>query len=792
MKEIKLSVHDFVDILLRKGDIDNRVFNTISMHEGTRLHAWYQAKQTSEYMSEVYLSHIFKYEDFILNMDGRADGIIVHEPDNVTIDEIKTTNTEIDKFYESQKDWHLGQALVYAYIYLTDHNLSSIKVQLTYISQLDNAKVKQFLFIYTKEQLEKYINDLLRRYCLYLKVVSQMKEERQKSIIDLPFPFANVRNGQEEMMNFAYETVKTNQIGFCEAKTGIGKTVSALYPYIKELGERNLEKIFYLTSKSSIKKVAYDTLKRLNDNGGKLKGVVVTSKAKICPNAEKGHCNPDECLFAKNYYDKVNDVIFFALRRQDLFKEEDILDLALSNQICPFEFQLDLLNYADVIVGDYNYLFDPSARLVRFFETFSKKPYLLLVDEAHNLPTRVRDMFSAEIDIYEVRGLYMIMKKNKLKASKPIRDDLENLIDYFNSQLEEDSSSPWEDINEVKEVPDALEDILKAFLVHAKRYMHKARHMEDAFLDFFYTVSSFDNLPDNDERYAYYFTFDPKRKKAVSFSISCLDPRYLIKDAFNAFDAGLLFSATFSPKDYFIDLCGGDKDSLTLNIPSPFKRSNELVIADTFISTKYKDRDYTIGKITSLILGVVNQKVGNYMVFFPSFEYMLKFKMLFSTFTNLDCYFQEKEMSEEDRALFLSHFVNNPIRTTIGFTVLGGIFSEGIDLTEDRLIGAIIVSVGLPKLSYLEDRIAKYYGEENPSLGHAYAYTFPGINRVVQAAGRVIRGENDKGVILFIDTRYIYPNYKDVLKSLYGNYIIEGNVNRISEYVKRFWEKKDE
>ena len=791
MKTIKLSVHDFVDILLRKGDIDNRIFNTLSMNEGSRLHAWYQAQQNESYQPEFYLTHVFRYGDFELSMDGRADGIIVHDSDNVTIDEIKTTNTDIEAFYGSQKDWHLGQALVYAYIYLTDHSLESIKVQLTYISQLDTTKIKQYLFIYQKAELEEYVDSLLHRYCHYLEVITEMKDARQKSIESLRFPFKNIRKGQQDMMDFAYQTIQTNQIGFCQAQTGIGKTISALFPYIKKLGEYNLEKIFYLTSKSSIKKVAYDTLDTLNKNGGRIKGVVLTAKRKLCPNTLKGHCNPDECPFAVGYYDKVLPVMMLALRKQDLYDDQSILDVASANNICPFEFQLDMANYADVIIGDYNYLFDPSAKLVRFFDNYSRKPYLLLVDEAHNLPSRVRDMFSAEITISMLKAAKKDLGKDKQKFASSVKADIKKIEDFFDEQKDEGFSSAYEYINELKEIPDTLIDILNGFIVHAKKYMRKAKHLEDSFLDLYYTSNNVLNLPSGSKEYAYYFTLD-SAKKAISFSISCLDPRSLIKDAYNAFTGGLLFSATFSPEDYFIDLCGGDKDSLRLDIPSPFDPSNRMIIVDPFISTKYRDRETSVGKIIAVIMSVTSQKKGNYFVFFPSYDYMMKFKPFFMSIKTIDTYFQQKDMDDYSRREFLGHFKTSPIRTTIGFTVLGGVFSEGIDLTSDRLIGAIVVSVGLPKMSFIEDKLADYFGNKDKSLGYNYAYSYPGINRVIQGAGRVIRGEDDRGIIVYIDSRYSYSMYKQILKNVYDSYIIEGDSRKISDYVKSFWEKKDE
>ncbi len=795
-KLIRLGVHDFVDLLLRKGDLDNRIFNAVSMQEGTRLHAWYQSKQGAEYEAEVYLEHTFKCGNFSLDMDGRADGVIVHgqgEDADYTVDEIKTTNADIDAFYEAQKEWHLGQGQMYAYMIMLDKGLPSIKVQLTYISQTDNTNIKQYVFIYSAADLSAIVQKYLEDYVRYLQMMAEMKEARQDSIAGLTFPFPGLRKGQQEMMDFAYETVRTSQMGFCEAKTGIGKTISALYPYIKCLYSENLEKIFYLTSKNSIKEVAYETLKRLEEEGSKLKGVILTSKETICLNSEKRHCNPDECPYAKNYYDKISQVISAALKEQNLFKEDDFIRLAEDNQICPFEMQLDFLNYADVIVGDYNYLFDPTARLMRFFENYEENPFLLLIDEAHNLPDRVRDMFSSEISLEET--MYVIRsferEKKHIKAEKEVVESLVKIVNFLQNIRYAESGSGDPSIMEEAGIPDALTDNLNGFALKGKKYLKAKKKINDAFLDFYYLVEAFLNLPEKDEKFAYYYEFDPKGLSVLSFHVSCLDPRFLIRQGYRAFKAGICFSATLSPRKYFIDLLGGGEDSLTLYLPSPFKRENCLVMTDEAISVKYRDRDYSIGKISDAIIKAISGRTGNYFIFFPSFEYLNKFRPLFEPIEEIDCYFQSSQMKEEERSAFLSHFKTCPRRTTLGFLVLGGIFAEGIDLIDDRLIGAIIVSVGLPKISYLSGRIQKYFGQDDPQAGFLYAYTYPGINRLFQAAGRVIRGENDRGVILYIDSRFANSVYKANLSDMYGSYQKCLTPVSIEKAVAEFWEKKE-
>jgi len=791
MENIKLSVHGFIDLLLRKGHIDNRIFNTMSMEEGTRLHKWYQDKQGAEYYPEEFLSHVFLRDNYQIELSGRADGVIVQSEDNVTIDEIKTTNSDIDEFYKTQGNWHLGQAKIYAYIYMLDHNMDIMKVQLTYISQVDNTKFKQYIFMYTKADLEKDIDDLLKQYIKFFEVIKEIKNVRQSSIKNLKFPFDTYRGGQKEMMDFVTDSIDSCQVNFCEAKTGIGKTVSALYPSIQALQKKNLEKVFYLTSKNSIKQVAYDTLRKFEDSGCKLKAVIMTSKENICLNDKKKHCNPDECEYAKNYYDKINEVILSEIVKTNIFSFEDIVRIAKKYKVCPFELQLDLLNYADVIVGDYNYLFDPRAKLMRFFETYAPNPFILLVDEGHNLPSRVRGMFSASLNYFDILKLLKKYSKKKTKGLKGVKDSLRKLADYFDTTVLNQSSSQWELIKEEKCTPDALVDLLQGFTLKSKTFLKKNKETDEDFMNFYYETQALLNLPDRDKRFAYYFSFNDKTKACVSFSISCIDSRHLIQSAYRAFNGGIVFSATLTPKEYYLDMLGSDENSKSLYLASPFPRSNQLILADPFISTKYKDRQESLKFIAQDIKEVVSKKKGNYFIFFPSFAYMEKIKPYFEDSYDLDCYFQTARMPEDDRSVFLNRFKRKPDRTTLGFIVLGGIFSEGIDLVGDKLIGAIVVSVGHLRMSYLADRLQKLVAIEAPDKGYAYAYLYPGLNHVFQAAGRVIRDESDKGVILFIGKRYTYSMYRNNLYAMYDE-IYKTDSESVGRIVEEFWRKHDE
>ncbi len=792
MKIIKVNVHQIVDLLLRKGDIDTRFYNIANMALGTKIHQKYQDSQLTNYEAEVSLTHQFVLDDFILQVSGKADGIITNSKDDVTIDEIKTTSDELENFYNQQKDWHLGQAMFYAYMYAYDNKLDKIKVQLTYISQLSYIKRQQYLFFKTFKELEEEINILVDKYVKFLKIIDKFQLNCYESIYNLEFPFENLRKDQDKLMDFVYKKGMSSSICYIQAKTGIGKTISNIYPFLKVLNEKKLEKIFYLTSKSSIKMVAFNTIKLLEKNGLNIKCLVLTSKEKICLNDKKGHCNVDECPFAKGYYDKVNEIIVNSLYENNLFDLEKILQIAQENQICPFEFQLDLANYCQFIIGDYNYLFDPHAKLERFFATAGLMPsYLLLIDEAHNLPSRVNDMFSISIKYTQILDAYNYVKELKYsKRQEKLVEAIKKLGIYFMSFKNiEPYSSNYPNIYKLDEVPFELLELGDEFVNASKEYIKKQKIVEDVLNNLMFLFQDMANLPNGDPNWCIYFEYD-NSNNVVSFNMVCVDSSNLIKNNLNYFNASSLFSATLSPKNYFIDLLGGDRFSSNLYLPSSFPKENQLLIVNPFIKTFYNSRKNSIQYIIRCVLITISKKVGNYLLFFPSYEYMMLFKKEFVNTLNIDIYYQENNMSEQKREEFLSHFVKKPNKTCLGVGVLGGVFSEGVDLSEDRLIGAFIVSVGLPKISFLNDYTFNYYKEKyDEEVAYDYTYTYPGINKVFQASGRVIRSENDKGIIMLIDTRYISNKYQNLLEDNFENIYNLNKDVKLDTIIEQFWKQ---
>lgn len=788
---LERSVHDIVDVLCRRGHLDNRIFNLSSMQEGTRLHSLYQGEQGADYLSEYSLFHVYQVGEYVFRIHGKADGVFLHKDGSLTIEEIKTTVCDLEEFAHDHSHWHLSQALFYADMIAMDRKLDHVMVILTYIHQSNFQKRKRIEETYTADELHTFVLDILEQYAHYMDKIRAMKKERDESAKNILFPFSSFRKGQKEMMLFVKKCALEGENAYIEAPTGIGKTISVLYPLLTLFGERKCDHIFYLTSKNSIKKVAMDGIKSLVEGKAKIKSLLVTSQESICPNDRKGHCNPDECPLSRNYYDHLIDNIFELLNSSDSIDKETLLDFCLKKEICPFQFQLDLSRYVDVLICDYTYVYDYHDRLSLEDSSIPLEKSYLLVDECHNLPERVRDMYSIEL------SLSMVDNAIRHCVGKELKDLRKNLKDIRGS-LGDLPLPEQGEVLSLEEVPSALEDYVEDFLLEFKQLLKKMPHVlnEDLF-EAFYLFNSFSYLlglqKEKPEQFLLYALF--WEGQFSSLRLVCLDPTPPIKRGNHFFRSVIFFSATLSPKDYYIDLLGGgkeDDEGKLLVLSSPFPKENRLVLFDTLPSLRYKDREETLGEVSHLIEQCILAHKGNYFVFLPSFEYLEKIQSILEKDTSFEILAQKKTMDEKERADFLSHFEGQKDHHRVGLLVLGGIFSEGIDLVGEKLIGAIVVSVGLPQVSYERRHIQEYYQREaeEPKKGFRYAYSYPGLNRVLQAAGRVIRSEEDKGVLFFIDRRFRDSTYKETLEELYPDRVTVYSPSGTYQRCKKFWEGK--
>ena len=748
---IKESVRGIIEYVLKTGSIDDRYMGSSRALEGTMAHQKLQSsneKIYSNYQKEVKLQEAFEIDNVTLIVDGRADGIIIEDND-VYIEEIKSTMKSLILIDEDYNELHWAQAKFYAYIYSIQNEIEIINIRLSYFN-IETEEVKSFNKSFHRKDLEKFVLSIIDEYKKWVILKSNLLSERNESIKKLRFPFKTYRKGQKELAVTCFNTIKEKAVLFAQSPTGIGKSISTMFPAVKSLGEDSGERVVYLTAKTITRTVAEEAVNRLKDNGLICRNITLTAKEKICFK-DKSSCNPENCEYALNYYDKVNDVIFEMLKEENNFTREKIEEYARKEKLCPFELALDLSLWCDLIICDYNYAFDPRARLKRFFEEDVNKN-ILLVDEGHNLVDRARNMFSA--------GIY---KEKILKASKLVKGKAPNLYKALNSinkylieVRKEVQESEGTSIYKKDEYKD-LYKLLRIFLKECDEYLIKATNTQgyDEIKDLYFEIRAFISIS---ELYSKeYVTLVEINKNDVKVKLFCVNPSKNLSKIVQGSYSTIIFSATLTPINYYIDLLGGDDKSYRMKLPSPFKKEN-LKIYGYPLNMRFKQRENNIDNVCNLIHRFKNEEVGNYMVFLPSYIYLNKiYSRYIERFGEDNTICQGEVLTESEREEFLNNFKEDT--NILAFFVIGGVFSEGIDLPGRRLIGSIIVGVGFPKISNEGDIIRNYYEDK----GFDYAYIYPGINKVMQAAGRVIRTETDKGRILLIDDRYYTLKYRSLL-----------------------------
>ena len=773
---IELSVHQLVDFLLRSGDIDNRVFNRSSQTEGTRIHALYQSKQGKNYISEYPLKQSFKFDNIEIVLQGRADGIIKKSEKDYIIDEIKTTIVELEEFRDENLEWHLGQAKCYAYMFAHALSLETIGVRLTYIKQGKNSKKIIEDYSFFTSELEQYIYELLNRYLEFYNIILRQNEARNASIEQLKFPFDKYRKGQKELAKYVFGVEKSKGKLFIEAPTGIGKTMSCIFPSIKFLKDDDRSKIFYLTAKATGKENAHKAIELLKDNGLSLTEITITAKEKICFCKNKS-CNPDECPFAIGYYNKIKDVIKESILRYDDFDYDTICHIAKKYQICPFELELDLSLFSDAIICDYNYVLDPISYMKRYFDEDSSH-HLVLIDEAHNLVDRSKEMYSAslhkEILTEAKKGQKHIPNrkiKNALARIQKIFDYYDDNYEYGEHKIEDLSDAYYQDLNKF---------ITSYQEVSKENNKDISKELTNLYLD----INRFIKISESySDRFVMYLS---KTKSDFFIKLYCLDASRFMSATMSNVNSVALFSATLSPLDYYMDVLGGKKDDPNIILESPFPKENLKLLIAPKISTRYKNRDKTYQDVASYIKAFVSAKTGNHFVYLPSYEYLDNILPFLEFNEDVELYIQKKDMTESEKNDFISHFNAKSDHSIVGLAIIGGAFGEGIDLVGDSLIGVVIVGIGLPKLNFESNQIVEYY-KQNDINGFNYAYTYPGMNKVMQAVGRLIRTENDRGAALLIDERYMWNDNKTLFKKEWNDYEVIYDVDELTQSLQRFF-----
>jgi len=777
-KSLKIAVRDLISHVLRTGDLAFGFLSSARPVDAIRIHQKIQQSRPKNYTAEVAVSHQIKTELFTLTVGGRIDGVYL-EPDKVLVEEIKTTTRSLEHFANNKDPLHWGQVKCYAYLYAKEHNLSEVGTRLTYY-QVDTGEIRKFEQQFASSELESFFQDLVTRYLQWAQTIVNWELLRDESIRKLQFPFGHYRPGQREMAVGVYRTVRNGSQLLAQAATGIGKTMAVIFPVVKAMAEGLNTKIFYLTARTTGRIAAEKALDELRKKQLKLKSLTITAKDKICFKPENA-CNPEECEFARGYFDRVDEALK-DMFHQDAFTRPAVEAVARFHQICPFEFSLELSYWADCIICDYNYVFDPRVFLRHFFQEKNNN-YTLLIDEAHNLVDRSREMFSAEICKQQVLDVRRAIR-NELPGAYKILGKINSWLVTERKKCEEHGRGRY-----TKQPPDDLFPMLSGFLGIAERWLSlnsKAPFREEL-LDLFFVVSAFMRVAEHyDESYA---TCYGKLKKDLKLKLFCIDPSIQLENALKRCTATIFFSATMTPMPYFKKILGCNEDAAVLTIPSPFPGENLTLFVSDRISTFYRDREKTRLQVSQVICTLINQKKGNYLIFFPSYEYlMMVFESFKSHCPDSEIMLQTPGMSESERDEFLNRYRSAAPRSLVGFAVMGGIFGEGIDLVGERLSGAVVVGVGLPGIS-LEKELIKDYFTHTDKAGFEYAYQYPGINRVFQAAGRVIRTESDRGVVLLVDQRYATHRYRSMLPVEWEPIKVQ-NQDQFAEKLKKFWHQE--
>ena len=844
MQELHTSVRNLVEFILRGGDIDNRSGRMITdaMMEGSKIHRKIQRSMGEDYQAEVPLALTIEAEEYMLVIEGRADGIAYGEfPNQNSEKEAYTQDTFLDRTGKSEEMVyideikgvyrnvatmeapvyvHKAQAMCYAYIYALQNHLDQIGVQMTYCN-LDTEDVKLFQEVFAWDALADWFGNLIAEYRKWADWQIMWRRKRQESIQNLEFPYP-YREGQRKLVGDVYRTIRRGKNLFLQAPTGVGKTISTIFPAVKAVGEELADRIFYLTAKTITATVAKETFGLLREQGYQAKIIQLTAKEKLClcgntaieqeaadqdnPYPDfpqiKLECNPQNCPYAKGHFDRVNDAVFELLQASDLFTREEILAQARKHRVCPFELSLDVATWCDNILCDYNYVFDPNVYLKRFFQDSSKEKYLFLVDEAHNLVDRSREMYSATLYKEDILAVKKIMKPHNQAIARTLDKCNKAMLDF---KRECENYSVCESVG-------VLTFYLMRLVSQMEEFFEKPREFPDKkkVLDFYFELRNFVNIYDLvDENYVIYDEMQEDGRFMIK--LFCVDPSKNLQKCIDKSVSTIFFSATLLPINYYKRLLSTKEDNYAIYAQSTFDETQRLLAFGRDVSTKYTRRgpaEYE--KIARYIRAAIRSKKGNYMVFFPSYKMMQDVYDVFvrveresdtrngvavsdeqniaeeSLEESLTIIMQHSNMNEAEREEFLQAFEQEDGGTLVAFCVMGGIFGEGIDLKNDRLIGAVIVGTGLPQISNEREILKQYYDKQGLS-GFDYAFRYPGINKVLQAAGRVIRTQEDRGIIVLLDERFLQSDYNALYPREWKNRIV-GNVETVDAEICKFWE----
>lgn len=779
-RQVRISVRNLVEFVLRSGDIDNRrsaAAQKDAMLAGGRIHRRIQKSMGPGYRAEVPLKGTVTDSDgeIELLVEGRADGIF--EEDGLTvIDEIKGMYLDVSRL-EAAIPVHLAQAMCYGHFYCVSCGLERIGLQLTYCN-LESEELRRFRTEKTAAELSEWFYGVAAGYFRWARYQYRHELARNASIKELQFPYP-YREGQRELVVSVYKTISRGKRLFIQAPTGVGKTLSTVFPAVKAIGEEKGEKLFYLTAKTVTRTVAEEALRILRSEGLVFTSVTITAKEKLCP-LEKAECNPEACPYAKGHFDRVNEAVFDIIGSEQEMTREKILEYAERYRVCPFEFCLDISSWTDGIICDYNYVFDPNVRLKRYFAEGAKGGYLFLVDEAHNLVPRAREMYSAQIRREDFKAVKSLVKERSPRLAGQL-EKCNRLLLTMQRECAE-----WEILGDV--APLAV-SVMTAFAEY-ETFLEDFPEFEgrDTVLELYFALRDFLNTYERmDDHYRIY----AENRGTGSFSVRlfCVDPSRCLSECMDQGNSTVLFSATLLPIRYYRTLLSGKKDDYAVYADSPFPEKNRLLMVASDVSSRYVRRNQAeFCKVADYIRIVTAAKRGNYMIFFPSYQYLEQVEAVFDEKPlDADILIQGQGMREDERMEFLAEFERERERSLAAFCVMGGVFSEGIDLKEERLIGVVIVGTGLPMVC-VEQEVLRDYFDAREQAGYSFAYQYPGMNKVLQAAGRVIRTAEDEGVILLLDDRFLRRDHQELFPREWEHFHLVNRSNAAA-CLAGFWDE---
>ncbi|MGL5978255.1 MAG: ATP-dependent DNA helicase [Erysipelotrichaceae bacterium] len=777
-QEITLAVRALVGFVLRRGHIDTRFVSNERMVDGGEIHRMIQRTSSTDYQAEVFLRASYSVDGLAFHVQGRADGMY-REGHTMVIDEIKSTKLSREEIMGQDDEAHWGQVIAYAALYCEDHACEEIIVQLTYF-QIKEEEIFRKRRTYTPQEVQQLLLGYLQAYVPWAKFSMDWKQKRTEDLQAMHFPYA-YRKGQYELAASVYRSIRDRKQQFISAPTGIGKTISTLFPAMKAMGEGHGELIFYLTAKNVTRQQAQDTILSLRATmpNASFKSIQLTAKDKVCF-LPKRTCNPVDCPYAKDYFERINDIILTIIQEEDTFTSETIAQYAKQYTVCPFELALDLTLFCDAIVCDYNYVYDPVAQLQRFF--VDGGDYILLVDEAHNLVDRSRSMYSANLS----RQRFLDVVATCGKRYKRLQRVSKEVSDALTWTAEQEEITSWVEARS----PYGIAKPLKQWIRVCEPWLEKQqknKHYE-SIIQLYFDIRFFLRMLDvYEDQYVTHYQIANDHE----VNLLCLDASKFIKAAVAKARNAIYFSATLEPMPYFIQTLGGNKNSLQQSVASPFSLSHLGLYVMSHISTKYTDRMGSLAEVVDVIATTIQAKTGNYFVFASSYQYMEQIGVaLQAQCEDTILLMQTPNMDERERANFLAAFDTSHNQSVVGLCVLGGVFSEGIDLVGERLIGTIVVGVGLPQFNPQQEALKHYY-ETRLQEGFAYAYQYPGMNKVLQAAGRVIRSETDRGVVILIDDRFASRRYRELFPQHYHKRKTLYRVSQLEHELKMFWKKED-